>query len=45
MRDMVEAGEVSVLNVLTADNVSDIMTKPLPPERHRLLAGRLRSGR
>ena len=39
---MVEAGEVSVLNVKTADNVADIMTKPMPPERHRLLSGRLR---
>ena len=42
VRDMVEAGEVSVLNVKTADNVADIMTKPMPPERHRLLSGRLR---
>ena len=43
VRDCVEEGYIAVYRVGTADNVADIMTKPLPAERHRVLAARLRS--
>ena len=39
-----EAGEVTVVKVDTADNVADVLTKPLPRERHRRLAALMRSG-
>ena len=42
VRDMFEAGEILPVRIGTADNVADLMTKPLPPERHRMLAARLR---
>lgn len=44
VRDMVEAGEIAVCRVGTADNVADICTKPMPSDRHRQLAARMRRG-
>jgi hypothetical protein len=44
IRDMVDAEEIRIARVDTLDNVADIMTKPMPPERHRLMSGRLRGG-
>jgi len=34
-----------VTRVATADNVADVLTKPLPPEKHRQFAARLRCNR
>ena len=44
VRDMYEAGEVLPTRIGTLDNVADLFTKPLPPERHAMLAARLRRG-
>ena len=40
----VEAGEIAVCRVGTSDNVADICTKPMPSDRHRQLAARMRRG-
>ena len=44
VRDMYEAGEVLPMRIGTLDNIADLFTKPLPPERHAMLAARLRRG-
>ena len=44
VRDMYEAGEVLPTRIGTLDNIADLFTKPLPPERHTMLAARLRRG-
>ena len=41
---MYEAGEVLPTRIGTLDNIADLFTKPLPPERHAMLAARLRRG-
>ena len=41
IRDMVEAQEIVVPLVGTADNDADFFTKPLPPKRFKLLRRRV----